>query len=179
VLCLVDADERHALLAINTQCLVHDATLLLAWSWEEAARYLETFRCYEHKPPTTIMARASDDYVGRLADVLGCVRSVNKTDAATLASNFGSVKAMALASREELARCPGLGGKKVERLYAALHAPFPGAKNKHKKKSDTGRAGSIKEPSDSTVGNSSVPVPSSGSVVDVHVDATGISDLAS
>ena len=55
---------------------------------------------------------------------------MNKTDTATLASNFGSLKALAKASREELALCPGLGGKKVERIFSALHAPFPGAKKK-------------------------------------------------
>lgn len=177
MLCFVDADERHALLTINTQCLIYDATLLLAWSWEEAARYLETFRCYEHKPPTTIMARASDDYVGRLTDVLGCVRSVNKTDAATLASNFGSVKAMALASREELARCPGLGGKKVERLYAALHAPFPGAKNKHKKSSSSGSRDSTNALLGSTVEvDTSSP---SVSALAVDDNDTGVSNSSS
>ena len=72
------------------------------------------------------MERVNEDYMPRLADVLTCVRSVNKTDSATVASNFGSLKALAAASREELALCPGLGGKKVERLFSALHAPFPG-----------------------------------------------------
>ena len=166
---MVDADERHALLTINTQALLHDATLLLAWSWEEAARYLETVRCYEHKPPTAIMARASDDYVGRLADVLGCVRSVNKTDAATLASNFGSVKAIARASREELALCPGLGGKKVERLYAALHAPFPGAK-KHKAQRNSSSSSSSSSSFSKATGSSAS---SSSSAVAVLAEPAG------
>jgi DNA excision repair protein ERCC-1 len=37
--------------------LVHDCSLLLCWSWEEAARYLETFKVYEKKPPTSIQVR--------------------------------------------------------------------------------------------------------------------------
>ena len=127
VLCFMDAEERKALLEVNKTCLAQDATLLLAWSWEEAARYLETFKVYEHKAPTAIMERTSEDYMERLADALSTVRSVNKSDAATLASNFGTLRALALASREELALCPGLGGKKVERIFSALHAPFRSA----------------------------------------------------
>ena len=182
VVCLVDAEELKALAEVNQQCLRHGATLLLAWSWEEAARYVESFKVFEAKAPTAIMERMNEgDYLLRHADVLTAVRSINKTDSSTLASNFGTLKALvrlpprkrragapgaahwgggstrtlllrlapptasapasrqasfcarslsttrahqATASREELALCPGLGGKKVERLYAALHAPF-------------------------------------------------------
>lgn len=52
------------------------------------------------------------------------VRSVNKSDVLTLASNFGSLKAVCDASAEELALCPGLGDKKVARIHEALHAPL-------------------------------------------------------
>ena len=52
------------------------------------------------------------------------VRSVNKSDVLTLASNFGSLKAMCDASADELAICPGLGDKKVARIHEALHAPL-------------------------------------------------------
>lgn len=49
---------------------------------------------------------------------------MNKSDVLTLASNFGTLKAVCDASAEELALCPGLGDKKVARIYEALHAPL-------------------------------------------------------
>ena len=52
---------------------------------------------------------------------------MNKSDAGTLASNFGTFKALATASRDELALCPGLGDKKVERIFNAFHKPFRGS----------------------------------------------------
>lgn len=130
IVCLVDAEERNALVEINKMALLNDYTLLLAWSWEEAARYLETFKVLENKPPTSIQQKTTEDYLAQLSDTLGCVRSVNKSDASVLASNFGTLRALANATREELALCPGLGDKKVERLYNAFHAPFRSSRAK-------------------------------------------------
>lgn len=59
-----------------------------------------------------------------MQDCLGVIRSVNKSDTLTLASNFGSVKAICDASADELALCPGLGDKKVARIHEALHEPL-------------------------------------------------------
>jgi DNA excision repair protein ERCC-1 len=132
VLCYIDTDERaepkKALLEIDKLALVHDCTLLLAWSWAEAARYIESFKVYEHKGAGSIQEKVNEaDYLAKLTDVLTCVRSVNKSDAGTLASNFGTFKALATASRDELALCPGLGDKKVERIFNAFHKPFRGS----------------------------------------------------
>lgn len=60
------------------------------------------------------------------ADVLTCVRSLNKTDVLTLLSHFGSVAGILTASIEQLSMCPGFGEKKVRRLWEALHAPISG-----------------------------------------------------
>lgn len=60
------------------------------------------------------------------------VRSVNKSDVLTLASNFGTLKAMCDASPSELALCPGLGDKKVARIYEALHEPLVRSHNRLK-----------------------------------------------
>ena len=105
-------------------CLINDCTLVLTWSWQEAARYLESFKVYENKPPTSIQEKIDTDYMARLSDVLTSVRSINKTDVSTLAGSFGSLRAIGTASMEELALCPGLGEKKIQRLYHALHVPF-------------------------------------------------------
>ena len=125
ILCFVNAEDcKQPLLEINRMCLINDCTLVLTWSWQEAARYLESFKVYENKPPTSIQEKIDTDYMARLSDVLTSVRSINKTDVSTLAGSFGSLRAIGTASMEELALCPGLGEKKIQRLYHALHVPF-------------------------------------------------------
>ncbi len=98
---------------------------------------------YENKGADLIKERVdSSDAKAPLAAVLSTIKAVNKTDVATLASQFGvhhllssssffsqfnlrlglgcaqSFHRMAHASMEELAMCPGLGQKKVH------HSPF-------------------------------------------------------
>lgn len=55
------------------------------------------------------------DFASRLAAALTAVRSVNKTDAITLGTNFGSLAAIMRASKEDLSACPGIGPTKVRR----------------------------------------------------------------
>lgn len=125
VLCFVDTtDHEHALVEINHQVIQGQFSLILAWSWAEAGRYLETFKSYEKKSATLIKERIEDDYVAQLNDVLTTIRAVNKTDVNTLATTFGSLQSIMQASLEELSLCPGLGEKKVRNLYQVLHEPF-------------------------------------------------------
>ncbi|NWR00177.1 ERCC1 protein, partial [Paradoxornis webbianus] len=95
-------------------CLLTDCTLLLAWSPEEAGRYLETFKSYEQKPPDLLKERVEHDFLSRVCVPKGTqsvtsVKSVNKTDALSLLGTFGSLAAVAGASREDLSLCPGVG----------------------------------------------------------------------
>lgn len=60
----------------------------------------------------------------QLVNALTCVRSVNKTDAATLLSTFGSLGKIISATQDSLSLCPGLGPQKASRLYKTLHTPF-------------------------------------------------------
>jgi hypothetical protein len=64
--------------------------LCCACSHEEIARYLETFRLYENKGADLIKERVdASDAKAPLAAALSTIRAVNKTDVATLASQFG------------------------------------------------------------------------------------------
>jgi len=99
-------------------------TLVLAWSEAEVARYLETMKAYEGKDATSIQKRKKTTVEEQVADVLGCVRSVNKTDAAQLMMQFETLGAVVRADVEKLGRCPGIGDKKVRRLWEAFHKPF-------------------------------------------------------
>ena len=62
--------------------------------------------------------------MSRLNGALTSVRGVNKTDAATLGANFGSVAAMMRAPQTTLAATPGIGPTKVKRFHDALHLPL-------------------------------------------------------
>jgi hypothetical protein len=60
----------------------------------------------------------------RWHDALTQVKSVNHTDVNVLATTFPTVADLFLASAEELSAIPGLGPKKVQRLYEAFNAPI-------------------------------------------------------
>ncbi|KAI9473012.1 restriction endonuclease type II-like protein [Coemansia mojavensis] len=117
-------DSKLALREINQAAVVGDMTLLLAWSLDEAGRYIETLKAYEHKQPDAIRERVEEGYVAKLNNTLTSIRSVNKTDALTLATNFKSVAGIAQASKEQLALCPGIGDLKAQRIFKAFNEPF-------------------------------------------------------
>ncbi|KAI5658935.1 hypothetical protein M9H77_27728 [Catharanthus roseus] len=125
VLCHVDVEDvTKPLLEVTKTALLHDCTLLCGWSLEECGRYLETFKVYENKPADLIQGQMDSDYLSRLNHALTAVRHVNKTDVVTLGSTFGSLANIMDASMEDLARCPGIGERKVKRLYDTFHEPF-------------------------------------------------------
>ncbi|KAM7273495.1 hypothetical protein ACFE04_028159 [Oxalis oulophora] len=125
VLCHVDVEDVvKPLLEVTKTALLHDCTLLCAWSVEECARYLETIKVYENKSADLIQGQMDTDYLSRLNHALTTVRHVNKTDVVTLGSTFGSLSNIMDASMEDLARCPGIGERKVKRLYDTFHEPF-------------------------------------------------------
>lgn len=106
-------DPQRALKDLAKMCILADCTLVLAWSAEEAGRYLETYKAYEQKPADLLMEKLEQDFVSRVTECLTTVKSVNKTDSQTLLTTFGSLEQLIAASREDLALCPGLGPQKV------------------------------------------------------------------
>lgn len=125
ILCHVDLEDVvKPLHEITRTALLHDCTLLCGWSLEECGRYLETIKVYENKPADSIREHTDNDYLSRLTNALTSIRRVNKTDVVTLGSSFGSLSRIMDASMEELARCPGIGERKVKRLYDTFHEPF-------------------------------------------------------
>ncbi|KAL7259474.1 hypothetical protein ACSBR1_005383 [Camellia fascicularis] len=132
VLCHVDVEDVvKPLLEVTKTALLHDCTLLCGWSLEECGRYLETIKVYENKPADIIQGQMDTDYLSRLTHALTTVRHVNKTDVVTLGSTFGSLSHIMDASMEDLARCPGIGERKVKRLYDTFHEPFKRVVPKH------------------------------------------------
>ncbi|XP_047566004.1 DNA excision repair protein ERCC-1 isoform X3 [Lutra lutra] len=117
-------DPQQALKELAKMCILADCTLVLAWSPEEAGRYLETYKAYEQKPADLLMEKLEQDFVSRVTECLTTVKSVNKTDSQTLLTTFGSLEQLMAASREDLALCPGLGPQKARRVFDVLHEPF-------------------------------------------------------
>lgn len=128
LLCLVDVEDNASiLLQLNKLCAVNSLSLLLAWSEEECARYLESFKVLEHSDFYQFQnsKKTEKSYDEKVCDVLvGKARSLNKPDCQQLILQFGNFKSIATASMEELQSCPGIGEKKVARLFDALHKPF-------------------------------------------------------
>ncbi|KAJ1893875.1 hypothetical protein LPJ66_005510 [Kickxella alabastrina] len=117
-------DSKIPLREINRMALLADMTVLLAWSLDEAGRYIESLKAFENRQPDIIRERVDDNYMARLTNALTSVRSVNKTDVLTLATNFGSFDGVAKATADELTLCPGIGDLKAQRLFKALNEPF-------------------------------------------------------
>merc|ERR1712166_195012 len=125
ILCSMDVENSDQVLeGLIKLAFDNNFTLLLTWSAEEAARYLETYKAYEHKPADMMKARVDPSYFAQLTEVLTTIRSVNKSDVFTLASTFGTLKRIMDCTREELALCPGLGDKKVTRIWETFHSSF-------------------------------------------------------
>ncbi|VDM78030.1 unnamed protein product [Strongylus vulgaris] len=93
-LCNVD-EPRHTLRELNLLCYRMDWTLVLCYSVEEAAEYIENLKLADNRDPTF-----------------------------KLLYNFGTLKAIAEASEEQLALCPGLGPIRAKNLYNYLRTSF-------------------------------------------------------
>ncbi|KAF9577119.1 ssDNA endonuclease and repair protein rad10 [Lunasporangiospora selenospora] len=125
LLILVDVDtHQQAIRELSKVAMTNGLTIVCAWSNEEAARYIETFKAYENRPPDSIKERIDDDYLSKLTDSLTQVHSINKTDVVTLGSIFGSFKNIMDASADELGLLPGFGERKVGKLIGAFDQPF-------------------------------------------------------
>ena len=129
VLLLADPSSRDAtsIFQVTALASANDFTVILCWSLEECASYIETFKQNEFASATTIQARFQSEYLPRLQDVLTQVPSVNKTDVKSLASTFGSLKSIMAQSEESFSLCPGVGAKKAKELHDCFNAPFLGS----------------------------------------------------
>jgi hypothetical protein len=54
----IATDETTQLLSLL--CMRHNATLLCAFSWDEAARYIEALKMYEGKGPELIQEKTEE-----------------------------------------------------------------------------------------------------------------------
>eukprot|EP00117_Sycon_ciliatum_P031353 scpid65184/ scgid0036/ DNA excision repair protein ERCC-1 len=117
-------DSQSCLQQLTSISILAECTLILAWSYAEAARYLETYKAYEKKPADLLKERVAGDYASKLTDCLTTLRFINKANVSTLSSSFGSLEKVIHASPQALALCPGFGANKANRLHKFFRQPF-------------------------------------------------------
>lgn len=125
VLVMVDiSNHEESLKELSKTSLINNVTLVLTWSSTECARYIELFKTYEHAPPTSIKQHQSNKYSDRMIDFVTTPRSINKTDAVSLVSQFGSLRTAVNARHEDVAGIAGWGDKKVKAWTGAVREGF-------------------------------------------------------
>ena len=125
LLTMVDiANHEESLRELSKTSLVNNLTLILCWSAKEAARYLELYKSFEFASPASIKAQQATGYAEKVVEFVTVPRSINKTDAVSLVSSFGSVRAAVNARAEEIATVGGWGEKKVVRWCGSVREPF-------------------------------------------------------
>ncbi|KAL1305527.1 hypothetical protein AAFC00_007138 [Neodothiora populina] len=124
-LVMVDIENHEdPLKELSKTSLINNVTVILTWSAQEAGRYLELFKSCEHAAPTSIKAQQSLSYSDKLVEFVTVPRSINKTDAVGLISNFGSLRTAVNARPEDISLIAGWGEKKVQDWCRAVREPF-------------------------------------------------------
>jgi len=125
ILTMVDIqNHEEPLKELSKTSLINNVTVILCWSAQEAGRYLELFKSFENAAPTSIRAQQATSYWDKLVEFMTVPRSINKVDAVTLVSSFGSARTAVNARPEEVSLVPGWGEKKVLRWTATVREPF-------------------------------------------------------
>lgn len=125
LLAMVDIqNHEESLKELSKTSLINNLTLILCWSAQEAGRYLELYKSYEHASPTSIRAHQATSYSDKLVEFITVPRSINKTDAVSLVSVFGSIRAAVNARPEEIGEITGWGEKKVQRWCGTVRENF-------------------------------------------------------
>ncbi|KAI9710902.1 MAG: ssDNA endonuclease and repair protein rad10 [Bogoriella megaspora] len=125
LLTMVDIqNHEESVKELSKTSLINNVTIVLCWSAQEAGRYLELYKQYEHAAPTSIKAHQATTYADRMTEFITTPRSINKTDAVSLVSSFGSIRTAINARPEEVALVAGWGEKKVQRWCTSVREPF-------------------------------------------------------
>lgn len=125
VLIMVDIPTHEdALKELSKTSIINNLTLILCWSAPEAAHYLELFKSSEYAQPTAIRTQQAQSYKDSLVEFVTAPRSINKSDAASLISTFGSLQNAVNAQPEQISAVPGWGERKVQQWCNAVREDF-------------------------------------------------------
>lgn len=125
LLIMVDIpNHEDSLKELSKTSIINNLTLTLCWSAPEAAHYLELFKSSENSQPTAIRTQQAQSYKESLVGFVTAPRSINKSDAASLISTFGSLQNAINAQPEQISAVPGWGEKKVRQWCNAVREDF-------------------------------------------------------
>lgn len=125
-------NHEDALRELSKTSLVSNVTVILAWSAAEAARYLELYKSYEHAGFDAIRGQQVSGYAERLVEFVTVPRNINKADAVSLVSAFGSLRHAVNAGPDQVGVVSGWGERKVKAWCKAVNEPFRVAKAKRR-----------------------------------------------
>lgn len=125
ILVMVDIENHEdSLKELSKTSIINNYTLMLCWSAPEAAHYLELYKSSENAQPTAIRTQQAQSYKESLVEFVTTPRSINKSDAASLISTFGSLQNAINAQPEQISAVPGWGEKKVRQWTNAVREDF-------------------------------------------------------
>ncbi|KAJ2969851.1 hypothetical protein NUW58_g9875 [Xylaria curta] len=117
-------NHEDSLRELSKTSLINNVTVILCWSAAEAARYLELYKSYEHATFGAIKGQQATSYAEKLVEFVTVPRGINKADAISLVSAFGSIKNAVNGDPEQVAIIGGWGEKKVKRWCSVVEEPF-------------------------------------------------------
>ena len=165
LLTLVDIpNHEDPLRELSKTSLVNNVTVILCWSAAEAARYLELYKSYEHANFNAIKGQQATGYAEKLVEFVTVPRGINKADAISLVSAFGSLRNAVNADPEQVAVIGGWGEKKVKRWCSVVDEPFrvqgpgPAKRRLVAADADTATGASAGTPADDAVPLSRAPL---------------------
>ncbi|KAI1319407.1 restriction endonuclease type II-like protein [Xylariaceae sp. FL0255] len=125
LLTMVDIpNHEDSLRELSKTSLVNNVTIILCWSAAEAARYLELYKSYEHANFAAIKGQQATTYTEKLVEFITVPRGINKADALSLVSAFGSIQNAVNGEPEQVSIIGGWGEKKVKRWCSVVEEPF-------------------------------------------------------
>ncbi|KAL4879787.1 putative mating-type switch/DNA repair protein Swi10/Rad10 [Aspergillus karnatakaensis] len=125
LLIIVDIpNHEDSLKELSKTSIINNLTLVLCWSAPEAGHYLELFKSCEYSQPTAIRTQQAQSYKDSLVEFVTAPRSINKSDAASLISTFGTLQNAVNAQLEQISAVPGWGEKKVKQWCNAVREDF-------------------------------------------------------
>lgn len=124
-LVMVDIENHEdSLKELSKTSVINNLTIMLCWSAPEAAHYLELYKASEHSQPTAIRAQQAQSYKDALVEFVTTPRHINKSDAASLISTFGTLRDAVNAQPEHISAVPGWGERKVRQWSNAVTEDF-------------------------------------------------------
>mmetsp|Transcript_17877 Transcript_17877/g.17612 ORF Transcript_17877/g.17612 Transcript_17877/m.17612 type:complete len:167 (+) Transcript_17877:99-599(+) len=110
-------DDMGYITDIQLDCMRWEIKLLLAWSQDECAKYIQIIRTYQNKGTSLLEENKKHKTQEDLAiDSLTSIKSITKRDAKTLLKNYGSIAEIIKADHDEFINHEGIGKTKVDNL---------------------------------------------------------------